>query len=230
MADTKTSALTAITGTNTATGDKFLVLDVSDTTQGAGGTLKNITRAEMVNALDAAGMTVNADIGVTVQAYDAQLADIAGLTATDNGVVIGNGTNFVVESGATLKTSLGLTIGTDVQAYDADTLKADVADVLTAGFAATAYNAGTKSAGTYTPDEANGNYQYAVNGGAHTLAPPTNTCSLVIQYTNNGSAGAVTTSGFTKVSGSFTTTDADDFMCYITKLGTFSHLNIVALQ
>jgi hypothetical protein len=33
-------------------------------------------------------------------------------------VVIGNGTNFVVESGATLKTSLGLTIGTDIQAYN----------------------------------------------------------------------------------------------------------------
>jgi hypothetical protein len=60
-----------------------------------------------------------AAIGTTVQAYDAQLADVAGLTPTDNGVIIGNGTNFVVESGATLKTSLGLTIGTDVQAYDA---------------------------------------------------------------------------------------------------------------
>ena len=59
------------------------------------------------------------DIGVTVQAYDAQLSDIAGLTPTDNGVIIGNGTNFVLESGATLRTSLGLAIGTDVQAYDA---------------------------------------------------------------------------------------------------------------
>ncbi len=56
-------------------------------------------------------------IGTTVQAYDAQLADIAGLTPTDNGVVIGDGTHFVVESGATLKTSLGLTIGTDVMAH-----------------------------------------------------------------------------------------------------------------
>ena len=54
------------------------------------------------------------------QPLDAQLTDVAGLTPTDNGVIIGNGTNFVVESGATLKTSLGLTIGTDVQAYDAD--------------------------------------------------------------------------------------------------------------
>lgn len=59
-------------------------------------------------------------IGTNVQAYDAQLADVAGLTPTDNGVIIGNGTNFVVESGATLKTSLGLTIGTNVQAWDAD--------------------------------------------------------------------------------------------------------------
>ena len=62
----------------------------------------------------------SAAIGVSVQAYDAQLADVAGLTPTDNGVIIGNGTNFVVESGATLKTSLGLTIGTDIQAYDSN--------------------------------------------------------------------------------------------------------------
>jgi hypothetical protein len=67
---------------------------------------------------------VLSDIGA--QAADAQLTDIAGLTPTDNGVVIGDGTNFVVESGATLKTSLGLTIGTDVQAYDANTAKLNV--------------------------------------------------------------------------------------------------------
>jgi hypothetical protein len=51
---------------------------------------------------------------------DPQVVDIAGLTPTDNGVIIGNGTNFVVESGATLKTSLGLTIGTDVKAQFAN--------------------------------------------------------------------------------------------------------------
>tara|TARA_Y100000114_G_scaffold156598_1_gene184308 strand:- start:147 stop:3143 length:2997 start_codon:yes stop_codon:yes gene_type:complete len=57
-------------------------------------------------------------IGSDVQAYDDQLADIAGLTPTDGNIIIGNGTNFVLESGATARASLGLTIGTNVQAFD----------------------------------------------------------------------------------------------------------------
>lgn len=110
-------------------------------------------------------------------------------------------------------------------------LNSAVSDTLTKGFAATSYNAGTQSSGTYTPDPANGNMQYAVNGGAHTLAPPSSDCHITVQYTNNGSAGAITTSGFTDVSGdSFTTTNGHDFMCYITKLNGFSQLHVVALQ
>jgi len=99
------------------------------------------------------------------------------------------------------------------------------------GFAATPLNAGTKSSGTYTPAESSGNFQYAVNGGAHTLAPPTNNCTIVIQYTNNASAGAITVSGFTKVDGDgATTTNGDDFFYYITKLNGFSLLTVKALQ
>ncbi len=37
---------------------------------------------------------------------DPQVVDVAGLTPTDNGVIIGNGSNFVVETGDTLHTSL----------------------------------------------------------------------------------------------------------------------------
>lgn len=90
------------------------------------------TKAEFDTACSDGNFVYTDAIGVSVQAYDAQLADVAGLTPTDNGVIIGNGTNFVVESGATLKTSLGLTIGTDIQAYDVDTAKLDVAQSWTA--------------------------------------------------------------------------------------------------
>jgi hypothetical protein len=51
---------------------------------------------------------------------DAQLQDVAGLAVTNGNFIVGDGANFVAESGATARASLGLTIGTDVQAYDAE--------------------------------------------------------------------------------------------------------------
>ena len=103
--------------------------------------------------------------------------------------------------------------------------------VLDTGFTTTVYSEGTKSSGTFTPDPANGNMQSATNGGAHTLAPPSSSCTLIIQYTNNGSAGTITTSGFTLVDGdTISTTNGDDFLFYITKSGSFSYLHVKALQ
>jgi len=39
---------------------------------------------------------------------DAQLQDVAGLATTDGGFIVGDGSNFVLETGATVRTSLGL--------------------------------------------------------------------------------------------------------------------------
>ena len=47
-------------------------------------------------------------IGTDVQAYDPQLTDIAGLTPTDSNFIVGDGANFVTETGSTARTSLGL--------------------------------------------------------------------------------------------------------------------------
>jgi hypothetical protein len=173
-----------------------------DTTANFTGTLQNGGHTVLTTASDYLDST---DIGATVQAYDAQLADIAGLTPTDNGVVIGNGTNFVVESGATLKTSLGLTIGTDVQAYDADTAKTDVAQTFTAS-----------QRGTVTTDN-DGSFDLSVTNNF--ACTPTG--SFTLTFTNmtagqsgfillvNGSNYTVSAHANTKVvSGSLTTISA----------------------
>ena len=149
-------------------------------------------------------------------------------------VALGDTLDIGVPSNGTVtaaKLGTGAIIGTNIQAYDVDTLKADVADNLTAGFSTTVYDAGTKASGTYTPDQDNSNMQKAVNGGAHTLAPTTDDCAVVIQYTNNASAGTITTSGFTLVDGdTISTTNGDDFFFYLTKANGFSLLTVKALQ
>ena len=50
-------------------------------------------------------------IGTDVQAFDAQLSDVAGLAVTDGGFIVGDGSNFVLETGATARTSIGLGTG-----------------------------------------------------------------------------------------------------------------------
>jgi hypothetical protein len=126
----------------------------------------------LAKASDIATGLKTADIGVTVQGYDAQLADVAGLTPTDNGVIIGNGTNFVVESGATLKTSLGLTIGTDVQAYDANTAKTNAVQSFTVAQRG-AITALTDGASIATDLALANNFSLTIAGN-RTLANPTN--------------------------------------------------------
>ena len=173
------------------------------------------------------GSTARTSIGLgttdSPQFAAIDLGDVSDTTITraSAGTIAVEGSNVLLASG----------LGSITQAYDVDTLKADTADVLTAGFATTAYNAGTKSSGTFTLDESNGNHQYVVNGGAHTLAPPSNNCSIVLHYTNSGSAGTITTSGFTAVDGdSFSAGNGDEFICYVTKINDVSHLTIKALQ
>ena len=51
---------------------------------------------------------VDADIGSTVQAYDSDLAVFSGLASTDSNFIVGTGSSWTVESGATVRLSLGL--------------------------------------------------------------------------------------------------------------------------
>lgn len=115
----------------------------------------------------------------------AQVKDLYSGTTGDAVGVAGGGTGATTASGA--RTNLGLVIGTDVQAYDADTAKTDVAQSFTAGQrgAVSALTDGT----TITPDFAVANNFSLTIGGNRTLANPSNLTagqSGVIVVTQDG--------------------------------------------
>lgn len=100
-----------------------------------------------------------------------------------------------------------------------------------AGVTSKALNSGSAvTTGTLTLDMGDRPMQHYTNGGAHTLAPGLVAGAILLDITNNGSAGAITTSGWTKVVGSFTTTNGHKFRCHASVGNGGSLLIIQALQ
>lgn len=198
---------------------------------------------------DTWGSTLN----TTIQAIDtlvggvsaAEIAKLDGMTASQaelnklTGVTWSlTGFNALTATVAELNYVDGVTSAIQTQLngkepVDAEILRADIDDNLTAGYTATADNDGTISSGTYTPSPVGGNLKRIVNGGAFTLAAPTyaGDYTMIIQMTNNATAGTITATGFTKASGDpTTTTNGHDFLLHIVKINNFKTLYIEALQ
>lgn len=235
-------------GTTVVTGikmdDTLSVVDADDNTKVAQIDLSGLTTAttRTLTVPDASGtLLLSGDIGATVQAYDADLTALAALGYT-------SGAYLVKKTAAGTWALIALTAAGEALLDDADaaaqrtTLGAQVAgdyvtaaadDALTGGYTLTADNDGTQSSGTYTPTPAGGNMKRIVNGGAFTLAAPSASgdYTLIIQITNNGSAGAISNSGFTVFDGdSFTTTNGHDFIVQVVKINGFVWGSVKALQ
>ena len=176
------------------------------------------------------------------QPVSAALTAIAGLAVTDGNIIVGNGTTWVAESGATARTSLGLgtaaTSNTGDFATAAQGVKADSAlqtstedQTIAGGARVTVKDLGSVSSGTVTPDPGDRPMQKYTNTGAHTLAPGTNYGMYLLTIANGSGAGAITTSGFTKIAGdSFTTTNGHKFRCHISVDADGSLLIVQAMQ
>jgi hypothetical protein len=123
------------------------VVGTATATAFSGPLTGNVTGDVSGNAGTVTNGVYTTDIGSTVQAYDADLTTLGGLSSADGNFIVGSATGWVVESGATARTSLGLgtaattastdyataaqgttadsalqpgDIGSTVQAYDAD--------------------------------------------------------------------------------------------------------------
>lgn len=158
--------------------------------------------------------------------------------ATDTVAVLGTAQTFSTTQtfSGTLNVSGTFESGGNAMTFPgsaATLLSTNVSQTLSVGHLFTAYSAGTFSSGTFTPSAANGNYQYATNNGAFTLAAPGSDCAIDILITNGASAGTITFSSFTVGSNtgdSLTTTNTNKFIISIRRINGTSTYVIKALQ
>lgn len=139
-----------------------------------------------------------------------------------------SGTTTLKASAAAGSTTITFPAATDTVAVLGTTDQ-----TLSGGVNLTAFSIGTVSSGTSTIDCGKNPAQYLTNGGAFTLAAPSNDGTCLVMTINNGSAGAITFSGFSVGSSTgdaLDTTNAHKFTISVWRINGTSGYRIAAMQ
>ena len=113
-------------------------------------------------------------------------------------------------------------------------LQNNTTTLITTGYTFTSFNAGVYGTATWTPDAANGNYQYLTANGVITVTVPTTDCSIDVLITNGIAANTKQFSGSYTISSSvgdeFTNTNGNKFLVSIRRINSISTYLVKALQ
>jgi hypothetical protein len=91
------------------------------------------------------------------------------------------------------------------------------------------YNLGTRPSGTEVLSRVNGDYQFYTSTGSHALAPQTGHGEIIVEITLSATS-TITTAGYTRTTGAFTTTSGHKFLCRSNRTPNYTSLEIVPLQ
>lgn len=224
--DISVSSLSDTTITTTAD-DSFLVYDSSDSKW------KNEGPSTVRS-------TLSLVVGTNIQAFDQGLSDIASLTPTDANFIVGDGSNWVAESGATARTSLGLgdlaTQNTITESQISDLgsyITASSTDTLTnksGNISMFTNDAGYLTAETNDLSNVSGTLAIA-NGGTGSSSAATARVALLPSLATNGSKLVSVNSGATDIEYiatstlSITESQISDLQTYLTASSTATLTN-----
>ena len=239
-----------IAGANTAVGagaNAFTSATIAgaNTTVGAGANA--FASATIAGANTAVGAGANAFTSSTIAGANTTvgagantylLSVIAGANTYLLSVIAG--ANTTVGAGANAFTSATVSGANTISIAAFNKANASVQNnsttLITTGYTVSSFNAGSNVAsyGTWTPDPANGNYQYATSNGAFTLSSPSSNSALDILLTNGVNAKSITFSGFTvdanNIGDLYNTTNTNRFIIMIRRINSISTYIIKALQ
>jgi hypothetical protein len=206
------------------------------------GNVTNLTLGGALTTTGAATPTLAFGTGAFTYTFPAATGTLAELGLAQTWTAVQTFTNSNIRllgssTGYTTFTSANAGASNYTQTFQAvsgTVADLDVANqVMTGGVLVTAAALGTISSGTTTINCGTSPLQWLTNGGAFTLAAPSSDSSCIVEVENNGSAGAITFSGFsvgTSTGDALDTTNGHYFDISIIRIHGHSTYRIAALQ